>query len=77
MREVSLPELLFNWPGPWLARARDVAGSVRPVVMYGFASGVVFDPLGGADGIELNELVGYDRSSGRSSTGRPAGGHSR
>jgi hypothetical protein len=39
---------VFNWPGPWLARARDSAGSARPVVMYGFPSGVVFDPLGGA-----------------------------
>jgi hypothetical protein len=37
----------FNWPGPWLARARDTAGALRPVVMYGFPSGVVFDPLGG------------------------------
>ncbi|HWE12535.1 MAG TPA: MOSC domain-containing protein [Solirubrobacteraceae bacterium] len=44
---VRQPEL-FNWPGPWLARAHDVAGSARPVVMYGFPSGVVFDPLGGA-----------------------------
>lgn len=43
---ISRPEV-FNWPGPWLARARDVAGSTRPVVMYGFPSGVVFDPLGG------------------------------
>ena len=38
----------FNWPGPWLARARDSEGSTRPVVMYGFPSGVVFDPLSGA-----------------------------
>lgn len=37
----------FSWPGPWLARARDTTGSTRPVVMYGFPSGVVFDPLGG------------------------------
>src|SRR5581483_12057210 len=37
---------VFNWPGPWVARARDVNGSKRPVVMYGFPSGVVFDPLG-------------------------------
>ncbi len=43
---VRQPEV-FNWPGPWLARARDAAGSTRPVVMYGFPSGVVFDPLGG------------------------------
>jgi hypothetical protein len=39
---------VFNWPGPWLARARDTCGSTRPVVMYGFPSGVAFDPLGGA-----------------------------
>src|SRR5579864_1152328 len=39
---VSQPEV-FNWPGPWIAWARDVAGSTRPVVMYGFPSGVVFD----------------------------------
>lgn len=44
---IRQPEL-FNWPGPWLARARDTAGSTRPVVMYGFPSGVAFDPLGGA-----------------------------
>jgi hypothetical protein len=44
---VRRPEV-FNWPGPWIARARDSAGSSRPVVMYGFPSGVVFDPLGGA-----------------------------
>ncbi len=44
---IRQPEL-FNWPGPWLAWARDVAGAARPVVMYGFPSGVVFDPLGGA-----------------------------
>ena len=43
---VRQPEV-FNWPGPWLARARDAAGSTRPLVMYGFLSGVVFDPLGG------------------------------
>ncbi len=44
---VREPEV-FNWPGPWVARARDSAGIARPVVMYGFPSGVVFDPLGGA-----------------------------
>lgn len=44
---IQQPET-FNWPGPWLARVRDSAGTKRPVVMYGFPSGVVFDPLGGA-----------------------------
>jgi MOSC domain len=44
---IRQPEV-FTWPGPWLARARDGAGSARPVVMYGVPSGVVFDPLGGA-----------------------------
>ena len=44
---VSRPDV-FNWPGPWLARARDVAGFARPVVMYGsYPSGVVYDPLSG------------------------------
>jgi hypothetical protein len=34
----------FSWPGPWIARA---AG--RFVVMFGVPSGVVWDPVGGAD----------------------------
>ena len=34
----------FSWPGPWIGRA---AG--RFVVMYGVPSGVVWDPVGGAE----------------------------
>jgi hypothetical protein len=34
----------FSWPGPWIARAGG-----RFVVMFGVPSGVVWDPLGGAE----------------------------
>ncbi|MBV8999036.1 MAG: MOSC domain-containing protein [Solirubrobacterales bacterium] len=34
----------FSWPGPWIARADG-----RFVVMYGVPSGVVWDPVGGAE----------------------------
>jgi MOSC domain-containing protein YiiM len=41
----------FSWPGPWVGR---LAGSGSAVVMYGVPSGVVWDPAGAADAVEVD-----------------------
>jgi hypothetical protein len=37
----------FSWAGPWIARVRVPGGDRRSVVMYGFPSGVAWDPADG------------------------------
>jgi hypothetical protein len=40
----------FSWAGPWIARVQPPnSDDARYVVMFGVPSGVIWDPLGGAD----------------------------
>ena len=49
----------FAWPGPWLARITPAGETPRFVVMYGTPSGIILDPAGDTEGMDVPISDGY------------------